>query len=97
MAITNFIAAAEKVGAFPLLDRTYGHLLSGEAVRSDTWTGFLRASLDAAIAANGEAIAGEVGDVHALQTRALALLADVPDRPARGLVRRVYFPGRVWR
>ena len=94
-AFANFIAAAQAIGAFSLPDRPYGHLLADDPIHADTWTGFLRQSLGRAIAANGEVIAGEVGDIAGLQSRALALLADVPERPARAVVHGDYFPGNV--
>jgi len=94
-AIANFIAVASKIGAFSLPDRPYGHLLADRPIHSATWTEFLRLSLDHAIAANHEVIAGEVGDVGKLRSRALTLLADVPDEPGKGLVHGDYFPGNV--
>jgi aminoglycoside phosphotransferase (APT) family kinase protein len=93
--ITNFMAAAFDVGAPSLHGRPYGHVLADDPIHSDSWTDFLAASLDGAIDANREVISGEIGDIADLRSRALALLADVPQRPAKALVHGDYFPGNV--
>jgi len=94
-AIANFAAAASEVGAVGLPGRPYGHVLADDPIHADSWTGFLAASLDRAIAANREVIGGEIGNVVGLRSRALALLADMPERPAKGLVHGDYFAGNV--
>jgi hypothetical protein len=95
IAIANFTAAAFEVGAVGLPGRPYGHVLADDPVHADSWTDFLSASLDRAIAANREVISGEIGDLSGLRSRALALLADVPERPTKGLVHGDYFAGNV--
>ena len=94
-AIRNFVAAADAIGSVALPERPYGHILAADPIHADTWTGFLRRSLDRAVARNGAVIAAEVGDVAALRSRALALLAVVPERPAKALVHGDWFPGNV--
>jgi aminoglycoside phosphotransferase (APT) family kinase protein len=93
-AIRAYVAAAATVGAVTFPDRPYGQILAENPIHAGTWTGFLRASLDRAIAENGAEIEA-VGDVPTLRAIALDLLAAVPERPSRALVHGDYFPGNV--
>jgi hypothetical protein len=94
-ALTRFVAGAEFASRFSLPEPPYGHVLASGPLHADSWTGFLQASLDRAIARNRATIAGEVGNVDALRAAALALLPAVPDRPPKTLIHGDYFPGNV--
>jgi aminoglycoside phosphotransferase (APT) family kinase protein len=94
-AIRNYVAATSAIGRLTFADRPYGHAIANDPIHAETWTAFLRASLERAIATNRDVIAAEVGDLATLRPKALALLALVPERPAKALVHGDYFPGNV--
>ncbi len=94
-ALANYIGAAGAVAAIEFPERPYGHLLAPAPIRTDTWSEFLRRSLDRALLRNGAVVAAEVGDVEDLRARAQALVEPLPPRPAKALVHGDYFPANV--
>jgi aminoglycoside phosphotransferase (APT) family kinase protein len=94
-AFANYVAAAEALAGIEFPDRPYGQILAPAPIRAETWTGYLRHSLDRARLRNGAVIAGEVGDVEDLRAKALVLLEPLAPRPPKALVHGDYFPGNV--
>ena len=94
-AIDAYIAGAAATGRLLLPDRPYGQILSPAPITAETWPGFFRASLDHWLARNGATIAEATGSVERVGSTVLALLAALPERPAKGLAHGDYFPGNV--
>ncbi len=94
-AISRFVAGAGALAPVTFPERPYGHILAANPIHADTWRGFMRASLDRAIADNGATIAAEAGDVAALRAAALAFSEGLPERPDKTLVHGDYFAGNV--
>jgi hypothetical protein len=94
-AISRFVESANFADKLILTDAPYGHVLSAEPLHDASWTSFLQASLDRAAARNAATIAGEVGDVDRLKSRALELMTAVPEKPLRTLIHGDFFPGNV--
>ena len=94
-AIAPYVAGAEATGRLRLPERPYGQILAPAPITAETWPGFFRASLDHWLARNGATIAEVTGSVARVSANALALLADLPEKPAKGLAHGDYFPGNV--
>jgi aminoglycoside phosphotransferase (APT) family kinase protein len=94
-ALQSFVAAADVPAALTLADRPYGHLLEARPLAAETWTAFLAASLERALARNRETIARAAGDAGEVRRRALALLEALPARPRKALVHGDWFAGNV--
>jgi aminoglycoside phosphotransferase (APT) family kinase protein len=94
-ALRNFVAAADVPAALTLADKPYGHLLEARPLAADTWTAFLAACLERALARNRATIARAAGDAAAVRRRALALLDTLPARPRKALVHGDWFAGNV--
>ncbi len=94
-AIAAYVAGGEATGRLLMPERPFGQILGARPITAETWTGFFRASLDHWLARNGVAIAAATGSVQRVSANALALLAALPERPAKALAHGDYFPGNV--
>jgi Ser/Thr protein kinase RdoA (MazF antagonist) len=94
-ALANYVAGAEAIAVIEYPDRLYGQILAPAPIRAETWTGYLRRSLDRALLRNGAVIAAEIGDIEDLRAKALTLVEPLEPRPKKALVHGDYFPGNV--
>ena len=94
-AFRNYFAAVAAFRTVVFPEEPYGQLLAPAPITAGDWTEYLRLSLAHYAAVNGATIAEEIGDVAALEGKALSLLAALDPRPERALVHGDYFPGNV--
>jgi len=94
-ALRSYAESVDAIATIALPDRPYGQILADAPITADTWRAYLKGGLDQFISWNGAAIEAACGDLAALRSKALRLIDDVDDRPAKALVHGDYYPGNV--